>query len=337
MAKIDLGSVVGPVGPKGPKPVKGTDYYTEEEKQQFTTETVGLVTTEGTKQTKTVTDEGAKQVQLITEKISLITSTGDEKLNAINQKSEEITNTAQQKLIAITNEGKTKLEAVTNEGNRVLSEIGKILETSPEGGNALQLGGKTRTEFDKEIQGVAGGYAGKFPLDSAVLDGIYLLPDTGKFYVCTKAFSDKSLIVPDSNFEELSVYKNRDRLSNLYGYELVVSGSANEETIDIEQEIFDLTQYNKKTPQGHFIFSSALEIICITGTQHTSYAGQGSTQIIKYLILPANTTSPCKICEISPRGVQLFNIKNNKIFYTAKHKENKYAVYINKLPIQFIY
>ena len=219
MAKIDLGSVVGPVGPKGPKPIKGTDYYTEEEKQQFSTEIVGLVTAEGTKQTKTVTDEGAKQVQLITEKISLITSTGDEKLNAINQKSEEITNTAQQKLIAITNEGKTKLESVTNEGNRVLSEIGKILETSPEGGNALQLGGKTRTEFDKEIQGVAGGYVGKFPLDSAVLDGIYLLPDTGKFYVCTKAFSDKSLIVPDSNFEELSVYKNRERLSNLGCFE----------------------------------------------------------------------------------------------------------------------
>ena len=197
MAKIDLGSVVGPVGPQGPKPVKGTDYYTEEEKQQFTTETVGLVTTEGTKQTKSVTDEGTKQVQLITEKISEITSTGDLKLNAI------------------TTEGKNKLEAVTNEGNRILSEIGKILETSPEGGNALQLGGKTRSEFDKEIQGVAGGYAGKFPLDSAVLDGIYLLPDTGKFYVCTKAFSGKSLIVPDSNFEELSVYKNRERLGNL--------------------------------------------------------------------------------------------------------------------------
>lgn len=200
MAKIDLGSVVGPVGPQGPKPVKGTDYYTEEEKQQFTTETVGLVTTEGTKQTKSVTDEGTKQVQLITEKISEITSTGDLKLNAI------------------TTEGKNKLEAVTNEGNRILSEIGKILETSPEGGNALQLGGKTRSEFDKEIQGVAGGYAGKFPLDSAVLDGIYLLPDTGKFYVCTEAFSGKSLIVPDSNFEELSVYKNRERLSNLFEF-----------------------------------------------------------------------------------------------------------------------
>lgn len=203
MAKIDLGSVVGPVGPQGPKPVKGTDYYTEEEKQQFTTETVGLVTTEGTKQTKSVTDEGTKQVQLITEKISEITSTGDLKLNAI------------------TTEGKNKLEAVTNEGNRILSEIGKILETSPEGGNALQLGGKTRSEFDKEIQGVAGGYAGKFPLDSAVLDGIYLLPDTGKFYVCTKAFSGKSLIVPDSNFEELSVYKNRERLGNLGDYEVI--------------------------------------------------------------------------------------------------------------------
>ncbi len=171
---------------------------------------------------------------------------------------------------------------------------------------------------------------------SAVLDGIYLVPQTGKFYVCTKAFSGKSLSAPDDNFEELSVYKNRDRLSNLYGYELVVSGSANEETINVEQEIFDFDQYNKKTPQAHFISSLVLEIICITGTQHTSYAGQGETHIVKYIIMPANTTAPCKIGEISPRGVQLFNIKSNKIFYTAKSKENKYAVYINKLPIQFI-
>lgn len=97
-----------------------------------------------------------------------------------------------------------------------------------------------------------------------------------------------------------------------------------------------MVQYNKKNPHGHIIASAALEIMCITGTQHTSYGGQGETHIVKYLILPVSTTSPCKICEISPRGVQLFNIKSNKIFYTAKSKENKYAIYINKLPIQLL-
>ena len=97
-----------------------------------------------------------------------------------------------------------------------------------------------------------------------------------------------------------------------------------------------MNQYNKLTPQSHFISTSALEIICITGTQHTSYIGQGETHIVKYIIMPARTLVPLKIGEISPIGVQLFNIKSNKIFYTAKSKENKYAIYINKLPIQFI-
>ena len=122
----------------------------------------------------------------------------------------------------------------------------------------------------------------------------------------------------------------------MYSYELVASGSSTEETVNIEQEILDLAKYYKKTPQAHFISASVLEIICITGTEHTSYGGQASTHIVKYIILPANTTVPCKIGEISPIGVQLFNIRKNKIFYTAKSKENKYAVYINKLSIQFI-
>jgi hypothetical protein len=34
---------------KGDKPIKGTDYYTEQEKEQFTKETVGIVKAEGTK------------------------------------------------------------------------------------------------------------------------------------------------------------------------------------------------------------------------------------------------------------------------------------------------
>ena len=317
MAKIDLGSVVGPVGPKGPKPIKGTDYYTEEEKQQFSTEIVGLVTAEGTKQTKTVTDEGAKQVQLITEKISLITSTGDEKLNAINQKSEEITNTAQQKLIAITNEGKTKLESVTNEGNRVLSEIGKILETSPEGGNALQLGGKTRTEFDKEIQGVAGGYVGKFPLDSAVLDGIYLLPDTGKFYVCTKAFSDKSLIVPDSNFEELSVYKNRERLSNLSGI-IIEQKQIDENTKyrkfdDGTLEIWGLEEPSSSMSMEHNIIFP-IEFVDNSYFVLMSYETGDTATFSSGIIKPKKTKKSCSIAWSNPNMIQ------NRYYVSGKWK-----------------
>lgn len=49
---------------KGDKPIKGTDYYTEQEKEQFTIETLSLVTAEGTKQTSLVTAEGNKQIIL---------------------------------------------------------------------------------------------------------------------------------------------------------------------------------------------------------------------------------------------------------------------------------
>ena len=53
-------------GEKGDTPVKGVDYLTEEEKQQFTTETLSLVTTEGAKQVKAVTDKGAEEVGKVT-------------------------------------------------------------------------------------------------------------------------------------------------------------------------------------------------------------------------------------------------------------------------------
>ena len=67
-------------------------------------------------------------------------------------------------------------------------------------------------EFDK---GVVGGYNGIFPLTAASQGGIYLLPSTGKFYVCETAYNGVQISAPNSNFVELSVWKNHDRLSNL--------------------------------------------------------------------------------------------------------------------------
>ncbi len=151
----------GAKGEKGDTPVKGVDYYTEQEKQEFAQSINSSITAEGNKQVK-----------------------------------------------AVQNQGTTSLQAVT----KVQSDIEALLRDQAVEGNALSLNGKTGLQYDKEIQGVAGGYSGNFPLTSAVLDGIYLVPQTGKFYVCTKAFSGKSLSAPDDNFEELSVYKNRDRL-----------------------------------------------------------------------------------------------------------------------------
>lgn len=154
----------GAKGEKGDTPVKGVDYYTEAEKQEFAQSINSSITAEGNKQVK-----------------------------------------------AVQNQGTTSLQAVT----KVQSDIEALLRDQAVEGNALSLNGKTGPQYDKEIQGVAGGYSGNFPLTSAVLNGIYLLPATGKFYVCTQAYNGTSLSAPNSNFEELSVFKNRDRLDNL--------------------------------------------------------------------------------------------------------------------------
>ena len=68
-------------------------------------------------------------------------------------------------------------------------------------------------QYDK---GVVGGYNGTFPLTAASQGGIYLLPSTGKFYVCETAYNGAQISAPNSNFVELSVWKNHDRLANLF-------------------------------------------------------------------------------------------------------------------------
>lgn len=70
-------------------------------------------------------------------------------------------------------------------------------------------------------KGVVGGYNGAFPLTAASEGGIYLLPSTGKFYVCETAYNGSQISAPNSNFVELSVWKNHDRLSNLEEYEYI--------------------------------------------------------------------------------------------------------------------
>ena len=65
-------------------------------------------------------------------------------------------------------------------------------------------------------KGVVGGYNGAFPLTAASEGGIYLLPSTGKFYVCETAYNGAQISAPNSNFVELSVWKNHDRLNNLF-------------------------------------------------------------------------------------------------------------------------
>ncbi|HBJ77938.1 hypothetical protein [Fusobacterium sp.] len=74
-------------------------------------------------------------------------------------------------------------------------------------------------ELDEQDKGVLGGYNGKFPLTVAYKNGIYLLPATNKFYVCVENYSGSSLTAPNANFEELSVFQNRNKLENLFTFE----------------------------------------------------------------------------------------------------------------------
>ena len=172
-------------GEKGDKPVKGIDYLTEEEKQQFTTETLGLVTAEGNKQIEAVGNKGTEQAG------------------------------------KVTSEGSKQITLVSGEANKVITQLKELIAGNPDTSNAQALSGKSRIEFERDTQALAGKYAGNFPLTSAVKDAVYLVPATGKFYVCTQAYNGSNLTAPNANFEEMSVWANRDKLSNLFKYVLV--------------------------------------------------------------------------------------------------------------------
>ena len=69
--------------------------------------------------------------------------------------------------------------------------------------------------YDK---GLAGGYNGDFPLTVATKGNIYRVPATNKFYMCITDYNGSNLTAPNANFEELSVWANRDKLENLFDY-----------------------------------------------------------------------------------------------------------------------
>ena len=74
-------------------------------------------------------------------------------------------------------------------------------------------------------KGLAGGYGGDFPLSTASKDSIYRVPATNKFYVCETAYNGNQISAPNSNFVELSVWKNHDRLNKLLNFELIFSNN----------------------------------------------------------------------------------------------------------------
>lgn len=220
-------------GEKGDTPVKGVDYLTEEEKQQFTTETLSLVTAEGAKQVKAVTDKASEQIS------------------------------------KVSSQGNDQISLVSAEGQKVVEQVKKLIGVNPAGGDAVSVGGKTRIEFEKDTQALAGKYNGNFPLTSAVKDAVYLVPTTGKFYICNESYSGKSLSEPNENFEELSVFKTFDKLEKLKGnfknellqsYKEIIHEFSNEGYIRVIDGKLDNTSNAQNT--GFISVSNFVKVYC---------------------------------------------------------------------------
>ena len=211
----------GAKGDKGDKPVKGVDYYTSAEKEQFTTETKEIVSNEGNRQLEAISKKGNDQALAITNK-------GAEQVNIV------------------ASEGNKQTTLISGEVNKAIQQLKELVSGNPDTSNAQALSGKSRIEFERDTQALAGKYAGNFPLTSAVKDGVYLVPATGKFYVCTQAYNGSNLTAPNANFEEMSVWANRDKLSNLKGYEHLTAIKLAES--NIETEVYDFAYFfNKPT------------------------------------------------------------------------------------------
>lgn len=131
--------------------------------------------------------------------------------DAVYQKAVSYYDVQAQFVRCIVNKAKnTKWEKIINTAhivnNLTTTASGKVLD------------GRQGPAIVNKINGLAGGYSGTFPLTTAVKEGIYLLPATNKFYVCVENYSGSSLTAPNANFEELSVYTNRNKLENIKGF-----------------------------------------------------------------------------------------------------------------------
>ena len=167
-------------------------------------------------------------------KTTEITAHTDEEKERITTEVSNVAGTAKQ---SVTNEGTKQVGLVTVEGNKVIEQVKTLVEGNHDTTNALTLSGKTRPEFEKEVQGVIGEYEGTFPLTSAVQNKVYYIPTIGKYYRCKTAYNGTQLTMPNENFEEISTSINSDRLSNLYGYKLIATVDFPEK--GIEKEVYD--------------------------------------------------------------------------------------------------
>ena len=218
---VNIKGKTGDKGEKGDTPVKGTDYYTEAEKQEFAQEINQSITTEGNKQLEAI---GMKSNEIIT--------TGDQKIEAITQEAtsqiSSITSEGTKQIATIGNKGTEETKKVQNQGTvsletiiNIQKQIEQLLKNQEAIGNALALNGKTGIQYDKEIQSVAGM---NFDPDLQYLNDAgtkkvgfcYLDRLTDGIFECIK---QTTAVVNDSAcFRNFSNKENSDRLGNLSYY-----------------------------------------------------------------------------------------------------------------------
>lgn len=116
-------------------------------------------------------------------------------------------------------------------------------------------------------KGLAGGYGGDFPLSTASKDSIYRVPATNKFYVCTENYNGSQISAPNSNFVELSVWKNHDRLNNLNNYKETILGCFDTKTLNYKLDFnkfnyfYVISAFGESCPYGSrgIIFKNSIE------------------------------------------------------------------------------
>ena len=111
----------------------------------------------------------------------------------------------------------------SNTGSVLVHNDGKDLYITKDylESNYTQKGNFNGTAQDIEDRVVAavGKEDGKFPLTESVAGNIYYFPGNKKFYYCLKSQTSR-VSVPNSDFEELSIYQNRKKLENLSTFKI---------------------------------------------------------------------------------------------------------------------
>lgn len=138
---------------------------------------------------------------------------------------------------------------------------------------------------DTMDRGLAGGFNQAFPLTSATKGNIYYHKNTNRFYVCVENHSGSSLSNPNSKFEELSIYKNRQRLDNLITHktytenDLRIKSGVMEVTIIDQTFIARFTSWSQPSSRQetiHFPFSVSDKSVIVT----TDNDGGGRSALI---------------------------------------------------------